>query len=235
MGKSFEWGQQLRLIRLVLIAVILGSSSTNVMAYDSPVESPLPSFQVLIDVGHGGIDGGAVYGELIEKDINLSIAKKLYDQLNSQGISAIVNRNTDYALSEDNRWFPSRSRHKRDLIQRMQLSNEISTDLFISLHVNATKNSTRRGPLVLHQSNELSAYLAQSIQIELNQQQGSARLPKVGKTYYLLNRIKQPAVIVEMGFITNAKDRTMLTDPKEQVKIASAITEGIKHFLLIGE
>jgi N-acetylmuramoyl-L-alanine amidase len=194
----------------------------------------LPSADVIIDVGHGGIDGGAHHNELLEKDINLAIGKKLYLMLNSAGISSILNRNSDYALSDDNRWARTRSRHQRDLSQRGGLSEEIHTQVLVSLHVNWAKDEKHRGPLVLHQQEGESALLAFLIQDALNRQQRiTRRLPKVGKPYYLLNVVKQPSVIVEMGFISNEGDRQMMTDPRKQLQIADAIASGVRNYILL--
>ncbi|WP_284239194.1 N-acetylmuramoyl-L-alanine amidase family protein [Paenibacillus glycanilyticus] len=190
----------------------------------------MPSAVVLIDAGHGGIDGGATSGSTLEKDINLAVAQKLYLLLNSQGIPAVLNRNGDYALSDDNRWHISRSRHKRDLSQRRQLTDEIETTMLVSLHVNWTKNSSKFGPLVLHQSSGESALLAFCIQDTLNRQQQTAFYPREGKPFYLLRKVDQPAVIVEMGFISHEGDRTMLTNPREQLRVANAIALGIRQY-----
>ncbi|MUT66248.1 N-acetylmuramoyl-L-alanine amidase [Paenibacillus sp. NEAU-GSW1] len=190
----------------------------------------MPSAIVLIDAGHGGIDGGATADSVLEKDINLAIAQKLYLLLNSQGIPAVLNRTGDYALSDDNRWHISGSRHRRDLSQRRQLTEEIETQLLVSLHVNWTKNRTKSGPLVLHQGSGESALLAFCIQDTLNRQQQTSFLPREGKPFYLLRRVDQPAVIVEMGFISNESDRAMLTDPRQQLRVAAAIASGIRQY-----
>lgn len=193
----------------------------------------LPTADIIIDAGHGGIDGGAHYKEVLEKDINLAVARRVYLLLRSNGVRAILNRNGDYALSDDNRWHPSRSRHKRDLSQRGQLSGEIQTNLVISLHVNWAKNPDVRGPLVLHQEEGQSALLAYCIQDTLNRQQHTRFIPRLGKPFYLLNVIKQPAVIVEMGFISHEGDRQMLTDPRKQQQVASAIASGVRNYILL--
>lgn len=190
----------------------------------------LPSTSVIIDVGHGGIDGGTSSGDTLEKDINLAIAKKLYLILRSQGIPAVMNRNGDYALSEENRWHISRSRHRKDLSQRRQLTEEIDSELLVSLHVNWSKNASKHGPLLLHQENGESALLAFCIQDSLNRQQNTGFLPREGNTFYLLRKVHQPAVIVEMGFISSESDRAMLTDPQRQKEIAYAIASGIRQY-----
>ncbi|MDQ6419020.1 N-acetylmuramoyl-L-alanine amidase [Paenibacillus sp. LHD-117] len=190
----------------------------------------LPWATVIIDVGHGGIDGGASHGDLLEKDINLAIAGKLYLLLRSKGIPAVMNRTGDYALSDDNRWHQTKSRHRRDLSQRKGLTEEIGSELLVSLHVNWARNSVKRGPLVLHQSSGESALLAFCLQDALNRQQQTRSLPREGQPFYLLRRVEQPSVIVEMGFISNEEDRSMLTDSRRQLEIAQAIASGIWQY-----
>jgi N-acetylmuramoyl-L-alanine amidase len=194
-------------------------------------ERALPTAEVLIDAGHGGIDGGAHYGDVLEKDINLQVARRLYLMLRSQGIPAVLNRTGDYALSDENRWHPSRSRHRRDLSQRRGLADEIDVRLLVSLHVNWSRNPSASGPLVLHQEEGGSAMLAFFLQDALNREYGSRRLPKVGKPYYLLNLVKRPAVIVELGFLSSPADRAKLTDPRWQQRLAEAVAAGIRQYL----
>ncbi|AJY78035.1 N-acetylmuramoyl-L-alanine amidase [Paenibacillus beijingensis] len=190
----------------------------------------LPYAEVLIDAGHGGIDSGAYYEDVLEKDINLAIAKKVYALLKAYRFSVVLNRTGDYALSDDNRWHVTRSRHRKDLSQRGQLTEEIRTGMLISLHVNWTSDRSKHGPLVLHQRSGESALLALCLQDALNRQQHSRFLPREGKPFYLLNRVKQPAVIIEMGFVSNAEDRAMLTSAKGQDRIAHAIVSGLRHY-----
>ncbi|MBB3110021.1 N-acetylmuramoyl-L-alanine amidase [Paenibacillus phyllosphaerae] len=193
----------------------------------------LPSAEVLIDIGHGGVDGGAVYQDTLEKDINLAIGKKLYLLLRSSGIRAILNRDGDYALSDDNRWHGSRSRHQRDLSQRSQLSKEIDTALVVSLHVNWSSSERVHGPLVLHQPEGQSTLLASCIQLALNEQQHKHAVPRLGKPFYLLKVVQSPAVIVEMGYISNGHDRAMLTNPRTQLAVADAIASGVRNYILL--
>lgn len=208
------------------------SSSPASPAADTPrYERALPAAEVLIDAGHGGIDGGAHYGSVLEKDINLKVAKRLYLVLRSQGIPAVLNRTGDYALSDENRWHPSRSRHQRDLSQRRGLTDEIAVQLLVSLHVNWSRRPSASGPLVLHQEEGRSALLAAFLQDALNREYGSRRLPRVSKPYYLLNLVKRPAVIVELGFLSSPADRAKLTDPRWQQRLAEAVAAGIRQYL----
>jgi N-acetylmuramoyl-L-alanine amidase len=199
-------------------------------------ERSLPEADVLIDVGHGGIDGGAHHGELLEKDINLAVAKRLYLMLGHRGVSAIMNRTGDYALSDENRWHVSSSRHRKDLSQRRQLSQEIPVRIMVSIHVNWSASSKANGPLVLHQREGRSALLAAFLQDAMNDAySGIARSPKIGRPYFLLNNVHRPAVIIELGFISNPEDRLKLTDPRWQQRIATAIADGIRQYALVVE
>jgi N-acetylmuramoyl-L-alanine amidase len=182
---------------------------------------------VLIDVGHGGVDGGTSHKGLLEKDINLAIAQKLYLILRSQGYPAVLNRDKDYALSDDNRWLQSKSRHLKDLAQRKSLTEQLPTALVVSLHVNWTKRTEKRGPIVLYQDEGSSYLLAERIQHSLNRLFCMNRETVYGKPFYLLNKIQHPAVIVETGFISNEQDRAMLSGDRGQKSIAEAVAEGI--------
>jgi N-acetylmuramoyl-L-alanine amidase len=195
---------------------------------DHPV---VTNVDVLLVVGHGGIDGGTSFGNLLEKDINLSIAKKTYDSLQKKGFVVLMNRMDDYALSGENLWLHSRSRHLKDLSQRSNLANEIKPKVMISLHVNSARRSSKTGPLLLHQKSEQSLMLAKSIQNYLNMLYGTHEEPVYGKTYYLLKHTVVPSVIVEMGFITNVEDRKMLTQTASQQEIADRIAEGIQQYI----
>lgn len=199
-------------------------------APSNPIKQLLPATAVIIDAGHGGIDGGAAHGTVYEKDINLEVGKKLYAILQSRGVPTILNRTHDYALSEDNRWHRTSSRHLKDLSQRMGLTREIKHVIFVSLHVNSVPNKSAHGPLVLHQPNGESALLAAHIQQELNDLFTTGKRPIAVKTFYVLKHVKSPAVLVELGFISNEHDRARLTSNSEQKKIAGSIADGILHY-----
>ncbi|CAM3488339.1 MULTISPECIES: N-acetylmuramoyl-L-alanine amidase [Brevibacillus] len=194
---------------------------------------PFTPIQILIDVGHGGVDSGTTYGSLHEKDINLQVAKELYRQLTDAGYKVALNRSEDIALSEENRWLNNRSRHLRDLAQRRNLAKLIDPQLMISLHVNWSSDSKRRGPLMLYQSNEQSYMLAQLLQSSLNRLAETSHKPVKGKTYYMLRHNYCPSVIVEMGFISNARDRAMMTDSTGQKKLAQAIRDAVSEYITL--
>lgn len=196
----------------------------------SPVIHPT---DILIDVGHGGIDGGTSFDGLLEKDINLAVAKKLRQHLTRRGFHVALTRNGDYALSEDNRWLPSRSRHTRDLAQRGLIVNELRPKVLISLHVNWSSKPSRTGALVLYRLNQPSYILANIVQDSLNRVYGIHMPPFYSNKFYLLNRAPCPAVIIEMGFISNPSDREMLTIDVDQEKLAEAISSALWEYMLL--
>ncbi|MDR9854344.1 N-acetylmuramoyl-L-alanine amidase [Paenibacillus sp. VCA1] len=188
---------------------------------------------IIIDAGHGGIDGGTSFQNILEKDINLAIAQKVFMLLRSKGYHAVLNRTGDYALSDENHWLGTKSRHLRDLAQRKELSQQIPTLVVVSLHVNWGRNTAKRGGLVLFQNEGRSVMLASAIQDQLDQLYGFKGNIQHGRPFYLLNQIADPAVIVETGFLSNAGDRAMLTDRRGQLKIAKAIANGINYYLTV--
>lgn len=205
----------------------------EIKQYTNDFAQFLPGTAVIIDVGHGGIDGGASYGNIYEKDINLEVGKKLYAILQSRGIPTIINRTKDYALSDDNRWHRTSSRHLKDLSQRMGLTREINHVVFVSLHCNSISNVTAHGPLVLHQPNGESVLLAQHIQHAMNNLFQTKKHPVAAKSLYVLKYVKSPAVLIELGFISNPQDRARLTSSREQTTIANTIADGILHYFWI--
>ncbi|WP_233566868.1 N-acetylmuramoyl-L-alanine amidase family protein [Cohnella endophytica] len=222
------------LSRLVLLGIGIGCSLLILTGWTNKepthAKQVLPMADVLIDAGHGGIDSGTHWNNVLEKDINLEISRKLYLLLRSHGLKVILNRTGDYALSDDNRWHITRSRHRKDLSQRRGLSDEIGASVFVSIHVNWSPKGGKRGPLVIHQSEGRSAILAGFIQTSLNQQQGKYRLPQEAKQFYLLNRVQVPSVIVETAFLNDPGDRSMLTSIPGQNRLAAAIADGIMSY-----
>jgi N-acetylmuramoyl-L-alanine amidase len=225
---------------LFILAIILALSCPLQVIAAEPNESPPDASKnifahpvIVIDVGHGGIDGGTSHQDLLEKNINLEIGTRLYLILQKLGIPSVLNRNGDYALSEENHWLNNKSRHRKDLAQRRQLTEEIPTELLVSLHVNWNKNRARRGPVVLYKEEGRSILLASLIQNALNKLYGTSREIQSGKPFYLLRRVNQPAVIVETGFISNAEDRQMLCDPDKQTEIARSIAGALQNYLSV--
>jgi N-acetylmuramoyl-L-alanine amidase len=190
---------------------------------------------IVIDAGHGGVDGGAGAGELLEKDINLKLALKVRTLLELKGFTVVMTRDADVSLDKLNH--SSSSRHKRDLNARVDIINASRAQIFISLHVNNFPGDpTARGSLVFY-SKELrpSRLLAFYIQEALNKLTagGEARkqnAPLPGR-YYLLGCADVPGVIVETAYLSNPKERDLLKSEEYLDLLARAIAGGAASFL----
>ncbi|WP_258365683.1 N-acetylmuramoyl-L-alanine amidase family protein [Aneurinibacillus soli] len=216
---------------VIVLFIFLSSVLFPIPAYClDRVNTPV---DILIDAGHGGIDGGAYYKTTLEKDVTLTIARLLYNQLSAKGYTVVLNRTGDYALSDDNSWLNTRSRHQKDLAQRKHLMKSLSPKITISLHANISSNPNHHGPLVLYQKNNQSFMLADVMQHTLNNLYKRVELPRPGQNLYLLNHSICPTVLVEIGFISNPVDRERMTDPLQQKQIVSAISSAVDHYFFM--
>ncbi|MEG0381493.1 MAG: N-acetylmuramoyl-L-alanine amidase, partial [Kurthia sp.] len=126
--------------------------------------------KIVLDAGHGGMDGGASSGEVIEKDITLAIAKKVERQLTRLGAEVVLTRKTDGdVISEhasNEQYLTNRERKKQDIFLRESLVKEHEPDLFVTIHANAIPNAKWRGAQVFfhkdgHPNSELLAKAVQ--------------------------------------------------------------------------
>lgn len=190
---------------------------------------------IVIDPGHGGIDGGTNKDGLLEKDINLSVAKKLKAILEARGYRVLMTREEDVSLED---LINSRqSRHMRDLKARLSIINTSNAQMFVSVHVNSNpKRPAADGAIVFYSGNyEESKTLAYSVQRALNTMvvQGKKRTTHdpVPGAYYILEHAQIPGVLIETAFISNAAERELLTRDEFREYIASSIADGIGRYM----
>lgn len=187
---------------------------------------------IIIDAGHGGIDPGGVGPNSLEKDINLSISKKLKGYIEEQGYTCIMVREVDEGL-----YSPSgtiRNKKNEDLKNRKQLIKEYNCDIFISVHLNKFGQSQYYGAQVFYlKGNPESQRLGISVQNELKRVigRGNTRVAKPSNDYYLLRGNTIPSIIVECGFLTNHDEEKLLMDDSYQNKVAFAIFSGLTKYL----
>ena len=174
--------------------------------------------KIFIDAGHGGRDPGAVNGDIYEKDIALQIALKLNTALKNNGFETAMSRTTDVFIP---------------LTERAKKANQFGADFFVSIHLNSAGNSSANGiETLVYENKGVNNQLATNIQNELIKITGSTnRGIKEQKKLVVLNSTKMPAVLIEVGFISNFSERTLLLFNSCQKGIAQAITNGIcKYF-----
>ena len=185
-------------------------------------------YVVFIDPGHGGIDPGAIYKDIYEKDINLSISFKLKELLEQENIKVYMTRSGDYDLAVTN----AQNRKRSDLSRRSNIINRSGSDLYVSIHLNMTTSSTWYGAQVFYSDNDPNnEYLASLIQKQLAKDTQTKRKISMTNEMYLHNRIKIPGVLVEAGFLSNPNERYLLKTDDYQYKLAKSIKEGIIKYL----
>ncbi|MFW5981390.1 MAG: N-acetylmuramoyl-L-alanine amidase [bacterium] len=179
-------------------------------------------FKVVVDAGHGSIDTGTSYGNYLEKNINLEIARHLAQELKKVNIIPIMTRTED-KLYRDSR--------NQDIKRRPQIANENNADLFISIHANNYASSQPKGSQIFYKKNsEKSKLLAEYIKEELIKiRDANDRSSQMGD-FYVLNVLNCPGILIETGFLSNAEDRQMLSDPTYQKKMAQSITQGVVSY-----
>lgn len=208
------------------MGIILGSLINSVRNEIKPTFSmPLSNKIILIDAGHGGWDPGKVAGNnIFEKDINLSIAKKLQEYLEQSGAFVFMTRVEDKALSD---------KKMQDMRNRKEISNSTSADMMISIHQNSFSQKNIKGAQVFYyKESDSGKKLAELIQNEIkeNVDANNNRVAKTNSDYYVLRKIKIPSVIVECGFLSNTNELEKLTSSDYQNKIAWAIYLGILDY-----
>lgn len=191
---------------------------------------PLTGRIIYIDPGHGGVDGGAENGEAVEKDIALSISKKLRDYLQQQGALVLMTREDDVDLAdEDTRGFSRRK--TEDLRRRVELINDSEADYFISIHLNAIPSSRWYGAQTFYHEKYIENKIAaELIQEELVKNLDTTRKAKSISHVYILKKAKKPGALVEVGFLSNPGEQKKLLSEAYQEKVAASIYEGIIRY-----
>ncbi|KPE49340.1 N-acetylmuramoyl-L-alanine amidase [Chryseobacterium indologenes] len=174
--------------------------------------TPVNKKVIVVDAGHGGNDNGVVYGNIAEKDITMNIAKEIKKFNDGQNEYEVI-------LTRDSDTYPS-------LSDRTAMINKLNPEIVISLHVNSSpqKESSDQGTEVFVQNTENSKQLAKKISKKFDVRKVEER------NLHILRETKAPAVLVELGFINNTKDRAYITSEKGQKEIAQKFTEIIREY-----
>ena len=195
--------------------------------------TPLSGKTIAIDAGHGGVDGGAVSDDgMIEKDINLSIALYLRDYLQQAGALVVMTREADEDLANDGTK-KIRRRKSEDLHNRVQFIQQRKADSLISIHMNSIPSPRWRGAQTFYYTNNpenirLGTFIQNEIKRNLENTDRMAIT--LNKNIYLMKQMQIPAVLVEVGFLSNPEEARLFTQSSYQRKIAAAVYQGILKF-----
>lgn len=182
---------------------------------------------IVIDAGHGGIDGGASSADgTLERDINLQIAKRLDTLLRLMGWPTKMTRQT--ADSIDTEGSTIRQRKQSDLSNRVALVNAQENAILVSIHQNFYPDSRYSGPQILYAGNSDEA-LAAALQTALGTHltPGTNREIKQAEGIYLMRKIQCPGVLIECGFLSNPAEAINLRTAEYQKRLCSIIAAAL--------
>lgn len=193
------------------------------------------SVTVVIDAGHGGEDGGAVGVDgVLEKDINLTLAKELFDSLSARGITCVMTRTEDMLLYDRNADYEGRKK-ALDMKARLEIAEAQSDAIFISIHQNSYPVAKYSGFQIYYSKNNLeSVTLAKALEIAVReklQPENNRASKEAGSNIYLLQKLTCPALLLECGFLSNPEECARLQDAGYRAKLVEVLSDALKRYL----
>ncbi len=170
--------------------------------------------KVVIDAGHGGKDVGAIGGGINEKNITLDVAKHVEKLLEQKGYKVVMTRDDDTYVS---------------LQDRVSISENANPDIFVSIHVNSSVRPEITG-VETHYYHQESIALAQTVHSSLASAVQSPNRGLFKSKFYVINHTTSPAILVEIGFISNSSERAQLVGEKRKQATAKAIADGVQNY-----
>lgn len=201
---------------------------------NAPLSEAVCGKTIIIDPGHGGDDAGACgRSGLLEKEVVLDIGLRLADLFNRAAVYTVLTRSTDNDLVESE-GYSNANRKRLDLESRVKLASHHNADLYISIHANSFPEQVWSGAQTFYysKSDEAKA-LAVAIQKELVSRLGpNLRKAKACDDYFVLRNSTVPAVLVEVGFLSNPREEALLAQGDYRRQVAEAVFYGTVNYLV---
>lgn len=224
-----------RLIKIVIIVVLLAAVAIFVKVFVSnggfkSVISQSSRSTLVLDAGHGGIDGGAISDTgLKESDINLQIALKTEALAHFLGVDTVMTRETDTDNSENKAY----SEHD-NLAKRAELANSTENAILISIHQNKFPSAVVSGAEVMYSDNDDSkalGLLTQDNLVALLDTSNRRVARPAPKELLLTSSVECPTILVECGFMSNPQEAQKLASNEYQLKIAAILAGSYIQYL----
>lgn len=195
----------------------------------SGVLDPFPAHPVVvIDAGHGGLDGGTTgVAGTAEDQVNLAVSRRLNALLLLCGCDTVMTRTTADGLSTGGGTI--RQQKQSDLRNRVELVNGLPSAILVSIHQNHFPDSRYSGPQVFWSSG--GEELARTAQTALNAALGGRRTDKQASGVYLMEHITHPGILVECGFLSNPAEEQKLVSAQYQKQLAAVLTAAVGVYL----
>lgn len=199
-----------------IVYVLLIMTLVVSFGFEKATDAIGKQINVVIDVAHGGTDSGATIKGISEKQLVEQLAKKI--KSSNQNVMIHFTRNEDKTLS---------------LQERTEIINALKPDLVLSIHINANRDNNKSGlELFIAQENaftEKSKEIAQKLNSKLTENDFLKTNKLRTAPFFLLKKANAPAIIIELGYLSNENDFKYLTDTKAQDKMANSISEFISN------
>ena len=192
---------------------------------------------IFLDPGHGGRDSGAFYYNVAEKDLNMQIYRKLRTKLEELGYKVLTSRDSDIDVDF--------------ITERSRMVNKTNSDIFISIHFNATGNTYSKASGIQTYSysdepdypSKINQYwhnhpdriseskrLAAAIHSSLLAETGAKDAGLLESSYAVLRETAKPAVLLELGYMDNFSENQQIRDSHYQDKLVAGIVKGIQKY-----
>jgi N-acetylmuramoyl-L-alanine amidase len=170
---------------------------------------------VIIDAGHGGHDRGGMPGQPVEeKGYTLDVARRVQAELRRAGYATVMTRTGDYFV---------------ELEERSAMANRYAgRSVFVSIHFNGAPNPDAHGIETYYAWGSASARLAQSIHYRVLRATGEVDRRIRSRSFSVLRRTRMPAVLCELGFLTNRAEVRNIQSSSYRQRLAEAIVAGIR-------
>lgn len=211
---------------LILLSVILSMSAIKVIKIEA---SPKAKHVIVIDAGHGGIDGGAVgQGGSVESELNLKYSQELKKVCEEVGFEVVMTRS-----DMDGLYSPTAENKKRsEMENRERIINESDADFMVSIHMNSFSLSSCRGAQVFYDyGDEDGKRFAESVQSSLYSSVDFAKKNASVGDYYVLNCAKMPAILIECGYLSNVEEEKLLCSEEYRNLFCQSVLVGILNYL----
>lgn len=221
-----------RIIIFSFIAILMVSFTVGVMQLSKETNAtPIKKLTVVLDAGHGGIDGGVVgySGQTCERDINLSFVFCLATYFKAMDFRVVYTRTNENGLYSE---FAS-NKKKDDMKRRAEIIKKSNADLVISIHQNGYIDTSQRGATTFYKmGNEQSQKLAHCIQSRFISSVENARKEELSGDFYILNCSNSLGVLIECGFLTNKEEEMILQSKSYQSMMCHHIFTGVMQYYL---
>ena len=172
---------------------------------------------VYLDAGHGGKDQGTSYQEVLEKDINLAVAKKVQKLLTDAGYQVEMTRSDDT---------------KVDNYTRAEMANKAGANVFDSIHCNYLEKGEANGIEIYHDSNNAEGgVLAKKTQSWLVNMTGAKDRGTRTEDFIVTRETTMPSILVELGYLSDSTERARLLTDSYQNLLAGGIARGVREYL----